>query len=332
MALSGGILIFHDNILRFKWPELASPMRPGQELAYPEILSKLERRFREPGVALIKFPDQGMNAFRLWIKDDTEALVHPASGEIIARWAWNESFTSILYEFHAHLFAGDAGEQAIGYLGILLAGFAVSGFVLWWPRRRAFRLRFVFPSSLAPGRLLRSHAAMGVMFSVPILLFTITGMTMVFYGPVATLLTSLFDSRPPLKPSAKVMPSSQPMLPWKEILATLEETLPDGKLVYYIPPRPDNRVLTFRKRMPGEWHPNGRSFVLIHPHAGDVLQSIDARQQEFGMRLVEKFYPLHASKVGGWPYALFAFVTSAFLATVVITGYLSFFRRKSFQR
>ena len=329
VALSGGILIFHDSILRFKWPELATPIKAGQALVYPEVLSQLERRFREPGVALIKFPDRGMNAFRLWIKDDSEALVHPTSGEIIARWAWNESFTSILFEFHANLLAGDVGERVIGWLGILLAGFVLSGLVLWWPARKAFRLRFIFPQTLSWNRLLQSHVAMGVIFSAPILLFTITGMTMIFYRPVATLLTSFFDSRPPMTPSARVLPTGQPMRPWHEILATLAGTLPDGKLVYYVPPRPDNGVMTFRKRVPGEWHPNGRSFILINPYTNDVLQFIDARQQQFGMRLVEKFYPLHAAKIGGWPYALFALVTSAVLTSVAITGCLSFFRRKT---
>ena len=331
VALSGGILIFHDTILRYQWPQLAAPVRPGQEIVYPEILSQLERRFFEPGVALVKFPGHGMNAFRLWINDDSEALVHPTSGDIIARWAWNESVTSLLYELHAHFLAGDVGEQLIGWLGILLAGFVLSGFVLWWPARRAFRLRFVIPTTLSSRWLLRSHVATGIIFSAPILLFTLTGMTMVYYRPVATLLTSLFDSRPPVTPSARVAPSSQPRRPWHEILATLEGSLPDGKLVYYVPSRPDNAVMTFRKRMPGEWHPNGRSFVLINPYTGRVLQLIDARQQGFGMRLVEKLYPLHASKVGGWPYAVFALVTSGILASVAVTGCLSYFRRKAFR-
>lgn len=330
MALSGAILIFHDTILRSNWPELTAPIKPGQEDLYPDILSRLERRFREPGIKLIKFPDQGMNAFRLWIKDDSEVLVHTASGEIITRWVWNETLTSILFEFHAHLFAGDFGEQVIGCIGLLVLGFVLSGLVLWWPRRRAFRLRFIFPRAVSSRHFMRSHAAMGVIFSAAIFFFTLTGVTMVFYRPVATLLTSLLDSNPPLTPSARLLPSDQPMRAWKDILRTLAKTLPDGKLVYYIPPRPDNAAMTFRKRMPGEWHPNGRSFILINPYTNDVLQSIDARQQQFGMRLVEKFYPLHASKVGGWPYTLFALITSGALITLVISGCLSFFCHKTF--
>lgn len=329
MAVSGGVLIFHDAILRSKWPELAIPIAPGQEQGYAEILSRLERRFDETGVALIKFPDQGMNAFRFWLKDDSEILAHPTSGKIIGQWGRNETLTSIMFEFHANMFAGDIGEQVLGAIGILLVGFVLSGIVLWWPNRRAFRLRFVFPRALSPGQLLRSHAAIGIIFSTPFLLFTITGMAMVFYHPVTTLLTSLFDSQAPLTPSARVQPTDQSIHPWRDVLQTLAETLPDGKLVYYIPPKPDNAVMTFRKRMPGEWHPNGRSFILINPYANDVLQSIDARQQQFGMRFVEKLYPLHASKIGGWLYALFALVTVGALIGVVISGCLSFFCRKT---
>lgn len=327
VALSGGILIFHDSILRMTWPVLASPLQPGQERAYPTILSHVERRFHDPGIQLIKFPDQGMNAFHLWLHDGSEAFVHPSSGRLISRWAWNETLTGVLFELHANLLAGEPGEQVNGYLGLLLLGFVLSGLILWWPQRRTFQLRFAMPRGASPAHLIRAHSAIGVIFAAGILLFVVTGVTMVFYRPFMTTVTAVLDSTPPMVPSATVKPTDQPVQPWTTILETVATTFPDGKLVYYIPPRPDNAVMTFRKRMPSEWHPNGRSFILLHPYTGEVLQTIDARQQQLGMRLMEKAYPLHASKVGGVPYTLFALCTSGALIGLGVLGCLSYFLR-----
>ncbi len=89
---------------------------------------------------LIKFPDQEMNAFHLWLHDGSEALVHPVSGRLISRWTWDETLTGMLFELHANLLAGEVGEQVNGYLGLLILGFVLSGLILWWHQRRTFRL------------------------------------------------------------------------------------------------------------------------------------------------------------------------------------------------
>ena len=324
VALSGGILIFHDSILRIAWPGLAHPLQPGQEDAYSAVLAHVEQRFRDPGIQLIKFPDQGMNAFHLWLKDGSEAMVHPSSGDLISRWSWQETWTGVLFELHANLMAGEPGEEVNGYLGLLVLGFVLSGLILWWPQRRTFRLRFAVPRAMSSAHLVRAHSAIGVIFAAGILLFVLTGVAMVFYRPFMTAITAVLDSAPPMVPVERVEPTDQPVQPWATILDTVTKTFPDGKLVYYIPPRPENAVMTFRKRMPGEWHPNGRSFILLHPYTGEVLQTIDARQQQFGMRLMEKAYPLHASKVGGVPYTFLALCTSGALIALGVLGCLSY--------
>ncbi len=324
VALSGGILIFHDSILRMTWPGLAQPLKPGQEHAYPAVLAHVEQRFRDPGIQLIKFPDQGMNAFHLWMHDGSEALVHPSSGHLISRWTWQETWTGVLFELHENLMAGEPGEEVNGYLGLLVLGFVLSGLILWWPQRRTLRLRFVVPRSMSSAHFVRAHSAIGVIFAAGIVLFVLTGVTMVFYGPFMTAITAVLDSDPPMVSVARVEPTDQPVQPWTTVLDTVTKTFPDGKLVYYVPPRPDNAVMTFRKRMPGEWHPNGRSFILLHPYTGEVLQTIDARQQQLGMRLMEKAYPLHASKIGGIPYTLLALCTSVALIALGVLGCLSY--------
>ena len=324
VALSGGILIFHDSILRMTWPDLARPLQPGQAEAYPAILTRVEARFRDPGIQLIKFPDQGMNAFHLWLRDESEALVDPTTGQLVSLWTWKETWTGVLFELHANLMAGETGEQVNGYLGLLIVGFVLSGLVLWWPQRRTFQLRFAVPRAISSAQFVRAHSAIGVIFAAGILLFVLTGVTMVFYRPFMNAITTVLDPIPPVMPVARVNLTDQPVQPWAKIFDTVTKTFPDGKLVYYLSPRPDNAVMTFRKRMPGEWHPNGRSFILVHPYTGEVLQTIDARQQQLGMRLMEKVYPLHASKIGGIPYTLLALCTSGALIALGVLGCLSY--------
>jgi len=99
---------------------------------------------------------------------------------------------------------------------------------------------------------------------------------------------------------------------WSTIVDRLDGTFPDGQAVFYYPGTPDNARLMFRKRLPGEWHPNGRSYVLIDPYTADVIQAIDAREQGTGTRLMHAVYPVHAARVGGVAMvALGAFAAAA---------------------
>ncbi|WP_447970606.1 PepSY-associated TM helix domain-containing protein [Nitrospira sp. M1] len=332
IAFSGGILIFHDAALRYAWPELAQPIQAGQEHAYSTILTGLNHRIPDASIRQIRFPVQGKNAFQVWLSDDSEAFVHPISGEVITRWTWDESLMDILFELHVHLFAGEVGEQTNGIVGILVVGFVVSGLILWWPRRKKWGVRSIVPQHASSLHFMRSHSALGVIFSASILLIVATGITMVFNQPIVTAITSLLDSQPPAVPTATVTFVDQPTQSWATILGTVAKVLPKGQVISVRLPSKDNAVMSFRKRMPEEWHPNGRSFVLLNPYTGEVLQAIDAEQQEFGMRITQKFYPLHASKVGGIPYTLLSLGTSAALVIIGIFGIMSYLYRTFPQR
>jgi uncharacterized iron-regulated membrane protein len=95
----------------------------------------------------------------------------------------------------------------------------------------------------------------------------------------------------------------------------------------YYPGNGTNAVLTFRKSLPGEWHPNGRSYVLVNPYTAGVEQTIDARAQGAGTRAMHAMYPLHAAKVGRWLLIPLASLAAAALAWLAISGGWSYLGR-----
>ena len=95
----------------------------------------------------------------------------------------------------------------------------------------------------------------------------------------------------------------------------------------YYPGAGVNAVLTFRKSLPGEWHPNGRSYVLVDPYRAEVVQAIDARAQGTGTRLMHALYPVHAATVGGTVFAVIAFVSAFGLVWLAIGGSWAYLAR-----
>ncbi len=324
-GLTGSLLFFKAPYYRAQWPALAQPITADDTSRYAAILESIDERFADVGITRVKFPQPGMNAFHVWLGDGREALIDSTSGDLVTMWTWRSSVPAFLFELHAHLLAGDTGSVVNGIAALGAVFLALSGVLLWWPRRRrAFRLCYAVPRDASATTLLRSHAANGLIAALPILLFAGTGAALVFYTPVAAAMSGLLDRRPPETPSATVPPRDDARQPWHLVLAGLQSAVPDGQVVFFQPGTATNGVWTFRVRLPGEWHPNGRSYVLIDPYSAAVVQTIDAREQGIGTRAMFAVYPLHAATVGGKAMVVVAIVSGLALTWLSLSGAASY--------
>ena len=321
VSASGGLLLLRDPYYRLVYPGLDRPIAEAETARRPATLSVIEERWRAVGVRLVKFPQPGVNAFHVWLADGREAFVDPRTAAVIDEWHWSGRLPAFLFELHAHLLAEPNGTLVNGAAALAIVFMGLTGVILWWPgRARAYRLRGAIPRHTSPAELLRSHAAVGVLALVPILLFAGTGAAIVFYDGTERLVTALLDAHPAQEPDARVPRQDAPRRPWPEILRALDRTFPDGQAVFYYPGSAQDARLTFRKRLPGEWHPNGRSYVLVDPYRAAVVQAIDARSQGAGTRLMHAIYPVHAAKVGGFPMAALGAVAAIALTWLAAGG------------
>ncbi|HEV3485256.1 MAG TPA: hypothetical protein VG106_07605, partial [Vicinamibacterales bacterium] len=89
VAASGGLLLLRNPYYRMAYPVVRAPLTADQFAARADVLGAIESRWRAEGVQLVKFPQPGVNAYHVWLRDGTEAFVHPQSGAVIDRWHWS---------------------------------------------------------------------------------------------------------------------------------------------------------------------------------------------------------------------------------------------------
>ena len=109
VAVSGGLLLLRDPYFRYAYPILQEPITAEQVRGRDEILTRIESRWQDVGVQLVKFPQPEVNGYLVWLRDGRQAFVDPRSGAVIDEWQWYERPPAFLFELHAHLFAERPG-------------------------------------------------------------------------------------------------------------------------------------------------------------------------------------------------------------------------------
>lgn len=255
-----------------------------------------------PGLSRITFAGEDMALHQAIYADDSGAYLNQA-GMVVDRWdtMWGRP-ELWLFDLHHYLFAGDAGKIVTGVLGLLLAAFTISGMILWWRTRRKFEFR-LWPKRLTRSAVIRQHRDIGAVASPLLLLAAFTGTMMIFpeisrwvLAPVAQ------DKEPAAVPTGVTAPGSD--TDWPRLLNMAQLAFPDASARRIMMPSEPGAPVVLRMKQNFEWTPNGRTYVYLDPASGSVLSIADPADDDTASAITEKYYPIHAGKVGGWAWKL----------------------------
>ncbi len=331
-SVTGGLLLYKHAILYAWYPALedakvaATQAPPGQDQV---LLADLWRQHAQRPIRSVVYPSDGWPFYNVYYTDGGSAYLTPA-GDVLVESRGLENPVALLFEIHHDWLLGHAGELASGYLHLLVLLLIATGIYAWWPRHWRKSLHVVWRGSLV--KMSYSwHRVLGIASALVLLLAVGTGVMMVFYGQAQWVLTGLFGGKSEL--ISREVSAGESYQPWEVLHPRIEQTFAEGDLRLVIFPQAEDQALVVRKRMPGEWHQNGRSFIYINPYSGEVYAARNAMEEELGIRLTYKIYPLHSAGVGGDPYVTLLAVAGFVPLVLIPTGiYVWWWRRQRRRR
>lgn len=335
LAVTGGALVYKDEIWRIRLPILAEPLLQADTRDRAAALRSVAASFSDEPIRQVKFPRPELAAWHVYLEDGGEAFFTQDGNSQIDRWRWYSDWLGLLTEIHINLAAGRGGRVAAGVIGIVTALMAVTGLALWWPLRRRFRARSFWPRDIRRATLLGLHRDVGAIASPLIVLFALSGAGVVFYGASRVLLNGIFGNSPADTARPAVAATAPVDLPDAGLIEQAKAAMPGARMMSYYPPPEGGAVHYFRMRQVGEVHPNGRSMIFIDANTGTVLEAIDATRQAPGERASQWLYPLHAARLGSEAYRLLAVLVAVALGAMAFTGpvtWLQMRRRKTRSR
>lgn len=207
-----------------------------------------------------------------------------------------------LFDLHRYLFIGKNGETIVGIAALLGLGFVVTGSILWCRRRRTFAPRLLPPRMTRPA-IVRHHRDLGILLA-PLLCLSFTTGAMMALRPVGLALVSPWSSAHDIEAATAkpvVAPQQLAAQPdWRAMLAEARHRFPEAEIrLLSFPTKPSDLIL-IRMRRPEEWLPNGHTNLWFAPSDGHLIAAKDVRALPPGVTILDRVYPLHAAKIGGF--------------------------------
>lgn len=320
-GLTGSLLVFENDWIALKHPEARAGFA-----ADPAVLGAAAERLEadHPDLRTVDFGGPQLGAHKLYLAEKDLGVAGP-DGATLDRWTGPARVEAFIFDLHHYLLAGETGEIVGGVAALAAVLLVLTGLVVWAPAWRATRLR-IWPRSARRGELVSTHRNLGLITAAPVLIFCLTGAGLVFHDQARALLA---PNAPEAPPAPEVGTGD---IDWPAALAAAQARFPDATLRMAGWPAAPGEPASIRLKQPGEWHPNGRTRVLIDPTTSRVVHTLDAQTLTQGERAIHAIYPLHAGSVGGWLYEWVTVLSGLALAALGGVGTWSFLikpRRKA---
>ncbi|CCQ89635.1 PepSY-associated TM helix domain protein [Nitrospina gracilis 3/211] len=330
-GLSGSLLVYHKEIDHALNPDL---WRVEPEKGPHRIDASLDAvRQAHPGglIGLVRLPREPDHAMEVWVrKADViqKVYVNPYTTRLLGVRGDHDGLMGTLHDLHVHLLAGETGETVMGFIGLVAMVLLGTGMVLWWPRggrwSGAFRIGW---KETGVRKVFRLHRFIGIV-SIGFLVFSIaTGAGMVFHKTVNVVLESVLGG--PMRPMPPKLDSAVAQsLSAEQLMARGQSILPEATLIFLRLPSTPDAPYVLRMRFDENPHPNGSTYLALHPETGEPTMVHSFRQASSGQVVSDLKYPLHIGRFWGEAGRLLTVIIGLSPALLFVSGFLFWKRRR----
>ena len=322
LGATGTLLAFKDDWLRATVPGLSQPAPYPTPESLAARARAAEAAFGTENLRRVLFAGNrvGHDLVTLW--DGGGAYLDPRSGAVVERWADHGRAIDLLFELHHRLLLGEAGRQPVGWVGLALALFSLTGIYLSAGSWRRFRPK-VWPANGRRVALLEAHRDLGLIAALPLLAMALTGAALCF--PQSFRAVAAWAGAPAPVPATQ--PAPFPAVAWEAVFARASAEFPAADIRIATWPTAKAPGVELRLRDAGEWHPNGRSTLRLDPADGAALARFDAVAAPPALRAVLEAYAIHSGRIGGRPYHLLVALSGVALTLLSAYGALAYLKR-----
>ncbi len=331
ISLTGTLLVWKKEYLWLSMPDARQTVQTDIN-SLANTLEAISSHYAEHELLLIQIHSEDLSLYKAYL-DRGKRAWYNQDGKIIDQWSDNGRFEDWLLDLHHRFLLGnDIGLNIAGFSGLLLIPMLLLGLMIWWPRRRAFKLGLL-PSKLKgvpKGELIRSHSNLGLVVSLPVLIICITGIVLTYPDQSREWLVDPFlvDDDYLLSEGPTDSLNGVEFTTWSQVLTRAVQQHPGATIRWVSPESAFSPYRIVGLEQANGWNKAGKTSIYIDVERGFMDINIDDLKRPKLERIYDFLYPLHTAKLGLW-YRLLLSIVGLTLFIITLFGVISFFKKNN---
>ena len=316
IGLSGAAVVFENDIDRVLNPAL-SYVTPSKTAAPIEDLARVvDRAMPGDRISGVRLPEAPNLSAEFAMLSGLSIYVDPYSGRMLGSRNRQRSVARFLHVLHTELMAGAVGQKLVDWMDALFCALAISGLILWWPRKIAGIRR----GASWRRTLFDAHNAVGIWASIVFLVIGGSGILIGLENTLDPVVKRLNGWNPDPPPLQSVRTGANPRISLDAALDLARAMLPGAFASNINVPASDDAVYRVLMKYPEDRTPAGRSRVYVDQFTGKVLFVENTRRAPLGTRILNAKRSLHTGDVFGRPTQLLYCLAAIGLVVQAVTG------------
>lgn len=339
MALTGSILVFEEELEPVLYPGFHIVEAPNNQSPLPldNLRAAVVSRYPEQRIARIAIEPHAERTVIFGLvkgkkeKDLLSVAVNPYTAEITDTRRENEAFFHVVLQLHRYLCLEETGKAITGVATITFIVIMITGFVLWWPKRKQTRQRLTIKWNAKFKRLNWDlHAVFGFYVLPFTFIIALTGLVW-SYKWVNSMIYLTFDGKPQQKREAPAnlsqVNTSKPGVLARITTETNSLLNYPGRIQFTLP-ESDSLSITISKVNENASISNVVDFLYFDQNDGHLLSKRLYDNETAGMKARRLVFPIHTGSLWGWSTKILALIVALITATLPVTGAIIWVGRK----
>ena len=330
LGVTGAMLVVEPPIADRLNAKTAIVAAGTNEQSLAKLLASVRGAYPDARLLAVQLPPDRSHSIALTVRvspRDTETvLVDPYTARVLGTAGQQPVFFQRVRQLHRQLLLGRSGSTVVVWVAVALAVLAISGPVIWWPRRR-IGVRWGLGGWR---RVLDLHAVLGAISCAFLFLFAVTG-AVVHWEEEAQHLIGRVTGTPFMRVPPNLAGTScdgSAMLDADALMAAGVRVLPGARPTSLRLPDARSTLARMSLKYPEDRTPNGRSILMLDACTGRAAYTIDTRSAPLAYLYPREWNrELHTGDVFGWPTQVLALILSLTLAAMGIIGPLTWVMR-----